>query len=899
MTLFFSTKIVEKFKKMTVYNKGKGEYDMKRLVLIDGNSILFRAYYATAYPGAKLMQTASSIYTNAVFAFVGMFEKIVTQDVTDVLVAFDTKEPTKRHIAYEGYKAGRVKMPEELAQQIPLVNEYISLSGVKAYSKAGYEADDIIGTLAKRAAKEGVLVDIYSSDRDLLQLVDDKITVNLLKKGMTEVAKFTPASLLETYGLTHEQMIDLKSLMGDPSDNIPGVPGVGEKTAVKLLQEYQNLEKILEVKDEIKGKLGENIRNNEHLAIMSKELVTIDTDGDIDLTIHDLKKEDVKKPELMSFFQSLDLHVFVKKMEIPETKKEDWTYLEINDDEKLKKILTSDLALHFEFSDYNYHKADLWGIGISSDQGYYFLNAEYALSSPVFKAYLLSEDMHKSVYDYKAIKVFLLWHHLDLVGVTYDLLLSAYLINSHLGKEEFKRIVSAFNYEDILYDDVVYGKGAKKGLPEKEVFEHHIVSKAKAIFELKASQLKTLKDQEQLHLLEELEIPLSEVLAEMEFQGLYVDQEELKAQSKDLKQRIDKIEEEIIDLAGENFNVSSPKQLGEILFDRLNLPNGKKTKTGYSTSAEVLNELKSKHPIIDKILDYRQLTKLYSTYIEGLKANLFDDGKVHTIYMQALTTTGRLSSLDPNLQNIPIRTEEGRKIRKLFIPEKNHVFLGADYSQIELRVLASMASVKALIEAFNQGLDIHTKTAQDVFHVEEVTSDQRRAAKAVNFGIIYGIGAWSLSEDIKVTPKEAQAFIDRYLSIYPEIKTYMEDIVKFAKEHDFVETLMKRRRYIPELKSPVFTQRAFGERTALNAPIQGSAADILKKAMVDLYRYLKKNNKKSRLLLQVHDELILEVDPDEVDEMKEIVPHMMGQAIKLQVELKTSCDIGPTWYDLK
>ncbi|MDY0294964.1 MAG: 5'-3' exonuclease H3TH domain-containing protein, partial [Acholeplasmataceae bacterium] len=309
---------------------------MKRLVLIDGNSILFRAYYATAYPGAKLMQTASSIYTNAVFAFVGMFEKIVTQDVTDVLVAFDTKEPTKRHIAYEGYKAGRVKMPEELAQQIPLVNEYISLSGVKAYSKAGYEADDIIGTLAKRAAKEGVLVDIYSSDRDLLQLVDDKITVNLLKKGMTEVAKFTPASLLETYGLTHEQMIDLKSLMGDPSDNIPGVPGVGEKTAVKLLQEYQNLEKILEVKDEIKGKLGENIRNNEHLAIMSKELVTIDTDGDIDLTIHDLKKEDVKKPELMSFFQSLDLHVFVKKMEIPETKKEDWTYLEINDDEKLK-----------------------------------------------------------------------------------------------------------------------------------------------------------------------------------------------------------------------------------------------------------------------------------------------------------------------------------------------------------------------------------------------------------------------------------------------------------------------------------------------------------------------------------------------------------------------------------
>lgn len=872
---------------------------MKKLVLIDGNSILFRAYYATAYPGAKLMQTASGIYTNAVFAFVGMFEKIVTSEVTDVLVAFDTKEPTKRHLAYEGYKAGRVKMPEELAQQIPLINNYIELSGVKAYSKAGYEADDIIGTMAKQAAAEGVLVDVYSSDRDLLQLVDDKITVNLLKKGMTEVAVFTPKSLKEAYGLSHEQMIDLKALMGDPSDNIPGVPGVGEKTAVKLLQEYQTLEEILAHKDEIKGKLGENIREHEHLAKMSKDLVTIDTQGVFDLTIHDLKKENVKQVELMSFFQSLDLHVFVKKMEVPTEKKAEWNYIIINNDTELKKVLKSELAMHVEFSDYNYHKAELWGIGLASKDAYYYVSPDFALSSPLFKDYLMNPKMIKWVYDVKAIKVFLLWHGLDLHGVDFDLLLSAYLINSHLGKEEFKRIVSAFDYEDILYDDVVYGRGAKKALPEKEIYERHIVSKAKAILELRESQLKTLKDQEQLELLTELEIPLAEVLAEMEYQGLTVDPKELDDQAKDLTMRIKTIEDEIIDLAGENFNIGSPKQLGEILFDKLNLPNGKKTKTGYSTSAEVLNELKSYHPIVDKILDYRQLTKLYSTYIEGIKNNLFEDGKVHTIYMQALTTTGRLSSLDPNLQNIPIRTEEGRKIRKLFIPQENHVFLGADYSQIELRVLASMANVKSLIEAFNNDLDIHTKTAQDVFHVETVTSDQRRAAKAVNFGIIYGIGAWSLSEDIKVTPKEAQAFIDRYLSIYPEIKDYMENIVLFAKEHDYVETLMKRRRYIPELKSPVFTQRAFGERTALNAPIQGSAADILKKAMVDLYRYLKENKKKSRILLQVHDELILEVPHDEVEEMKNVVPKMMGQAMKLKVELKTSCDVGPTWYDLK
>jgi len=872
---------------------------MKKLILIDGNSIMFRAYYATAYPGAKLMQTGSGIYTNAVFAFVGMFEKIITDDTTYALVAFDTKEPTKRHLSYEGYKAGRVKMPEELIQQIPFIYDYIDLSGIQLYSKAGYEADDIIGTLAKRGSKDGYEVQVFSSDKDLLQLVDQNITVNLLKKGMKEVASFNPKSLFDEYQLTHEQMIDLKALMGDPSDNIPGIPGVGEKTAIKLLQEYGNLENILSAKDQIKGKLGENIREFEHLAKMSKELVTIDVDAEIDYQVSDLMRKPVKHQELMNFFQSLDLHVFVKKMELPTEKKQDWNYKTIDDDYELGKLLEPGLALHFELSDYNYHKADLWGVGLSVGKNHYYLSPEFALSSINFQMYLSDASIEKYTYDYKSVKVFLLWQGLDLQGVTFDLLLSAYLINSHLGKEEFKRIVSAFDYEDILYDDVVYGKGAKKALPEKDIYERHIASKAKAIIELKNSQLKTLKDQEQLHLLHDLEIPLSEVLAEMEFHGLKVDLKELDVQAKDLSSRIQAIEESIYELAGENFNISSPKQLGEILFEKLNLPYGKKTKTGYSTNVEVLNELMKHHPIIEKIMEYRQLTKLYSTYIEGVRQNLFDDSKVHTIYMQALTTTGRLSSLDPNLQNIPIRTEEGRQIRKLFIPSEGHVFLGSDYSQIELRVLADMADVKALIEAFNQNQDIHTKTAQDVFHVDQVSSEQRRAAKAVNFGIIYGIGAWSLSEDIKVTPKEAQAFIDRYLAIYPEIKAYMENIVKFAKEHDYVETVMKRRRYIPELKSPVFMQRAFGERTALNAPIQGSAADILKKAMVDLYRYLKKNKKKSKILLQVHDELILEVPMNEVEEMKVIVPKMMAKAVSMKVELKTSCDVGNNWYELK
>ncbi|MBN2268340.1 MAG: DNA polymerase I [Acholeplasmataceae bacterium] len=870
---------------------------MKKLILIDGNSILFRAYYATAYPGATLMQSTKGVYTNALFAFVGMFEKIITEDIKEALVAFDTKEPTKRHLAYEGYKAGRVKMPEELAQQIPLINQYIDLLGIKQYSKAGYEADDIIGTMAKRGQQEGYHVEIFSSDRDLLQLVDDHITVNLLKKGMKEVHSFNPQTLKETYELTHHQMIDLKALMGDPSDNIPGIPGVGEKTAIKLLLEYGTLENVLAHKYEIKGKLGERIVEHEELAKLSKELVTIDCDAQIDVTFHDLNIQSTKLNELASFFQSLDLHVFVKKMDQVPTSSA-WEYTIIDKEEKLKVVLTKDLAIHFELSDYNYHKAELWGIGLSDGENHYILSNKL-YESKVWIDYLNNPSISKWTYDYKAAKVYLLWHDQDLKGVTFDLLLSAYLINSHLGKEEFKRIVSAFDYEDIEYDDNIYGKGAKKGLPEKEVYFKHIASKAKAIYQLRNSQIETLKEQEQLHLLEEIEIPLSEVLATMEYQGLLVDQEELKNQKKDLSHRLKMIEQTIFDLAGETFNISSPKQLGEILFERLELPYGKKTKTGYSTNVDVLNQLLGKHPIIEEIMNYRQLSKLYSTYIEGLEQNIFEDGKVHTIYMQALTTTGRLSSLDPNLQNIPIRSEEGRQIRKLFVPSKNHLFLGSDYSQIELRVLASMANVRALIEAFNQNQDIHTKTAQDVFHTEDVSSDQRRAAKAVNFGIIYGIGAWSLSEDIHVTPKKAQEFIDRYLEIYPEIKTYMEDIVKFAKDHEYVETIMKRRRYIPELKSPVFTQRAFGERTALNAPIQGSAADILKKAMIDLYRYLEKNHKKSKLLLQVHDELILEVHEDEIEEMKKIVPDMMKHAVKLDVELETSCDTGLTWYDLK
>ncbi|MBN3490666.1 DNA polymerase I [Acholeplasma equirhinis] len=878
---------------------------MKRLTLVDGNSLLFRAYYATAYPGAKILQTSTGIYTNAVFAFSNMLDKIIELADSHMLIAFDTGKPTKRHLAYENYKAGRKEMPEELVQQIPLIHELIKYLGIKEFSYEGYEADDIIGTLAKEAESKGYLVDVYSSDRDLLQLVSDKITVHMLKSGMKVVDHYTPAALFERYGLTHEQFVDLKALMGDASDNIPGVPGVGEKTAVSLLQTYGTLENMIAKKDEIKGKLGENIRTYHEQALFSKELSTIDCKTPLPFVVEDIEIQPVDEESLVNFYKRLELKQLVIGFRKKDTlftvdQSSEFNFKELTEESDLKLILKENLAIHFEFSEFNYHKAELWGIGISNGKDHYYVSKETLLQSDALKDYLKNSQFEKYAYDYKAQKVFLMWQGLELNAVTYDLLLAAYIIKSSIGKEDFTAIAQSFEINHLSYDEEIYGKGAKKGLPEdKALYQSHIAKKASIIYELKDKTLVTIKEREQLHLLNEVEIPLSDVIADMEFQGVYVDQNELKTQTKNLEERIDNLRREIIELAGVDFNVDSPKQLGDVLFETLGLPNGKKTKTGYSTDAEVLNDLADKHPVVDKVLQYRQLTKLYSTYLIGIKDSIFPDGKVHTIFNQALTLTGRLSSLEPNLQNIPIRTEEGRQIRKLFVPSDKNYLVGADYSQIELRVLADMADVKELKHAFETGLDIHTSTAQKVFHVETVDSEQRRRAKAVNFGIIYGIGSWSLSQDINVTVSEAEKFIEKYLEVYPEIKKYMKDIVEFAKSHGYVETIMKRRRYIPELESKVYAVREFGKRTSLNAPIQGSAADIIKVAMIKLHEYLVKNKKKSKLILQVHDELILDVVPEELEEMEKKVPEIMKTAFPLNVELSTSCDTGKTWYELK
>lgn len=868
---------------------------MKKLILIDGNSILFRAYFATAYPGATLMQTSKGEYTNALFAFINMFEKIVSDEDDQILVAFDTKEPTKRHEAYEAYKAGRAKMPEELASQFSMINDYLDVMGIMHYRQAGYEADDIIGTFSKLKDYD---VHIYSSDKDLLQLVDDHVTVHLLKKGMKEVHDFTPQKLLEVYELTQHQMIDLKALMGDPSDNIPGVPGVGEKTAIKLLKEYQTVDHVLANADQIKGKLGEKIKENIDLAKLSKSLVTIDTQAKLDITSKDIQRKTVDQQARMHFLQKYELHMLARDIQV-DKKASTWEFEWIQTETQLQKYIVSESALYIELSDTNYHRADLWGIGIATSNHQGFLDPTFALQSETFKAYLENETIKKWTYDLKACIVFMKWHGIEVKGIEFDLLLSAYIINAHLGKEEFKRIVAAFSYDDVDYEETIYGKGVKKGLPEDLKHQRHIASKARAIYKLKSSQIKALEKETQYDLYKHVELPLAHVLADMEYEGIVVDKDVLNELGKDFKQRLESLEQTIIELAGKPFNVASPKQLGEILFEDLQLPHAKKTKTGYSTNAEVLEKIRHHHPIIEHILNFRMLSKLNSTYVEGLRPHIMEDGKIHTIYMQALTTTGRLSSVEPNLQNIPIRNEEGRLIRKIFKASNQRYLVGADYSQIELRVLAHIADVKPLIQAFNEGKDIHEQTARQVFNIDVVSSEQRRAAKAVNFGIIYGISAWSLADDIHVSQKDAQAFIDTYLTIYPEIKTYMESTVAFAKANDYVETILNRRRYIPELKSPVFMQRAFGERTAMNAPIQGSAADILKLAMIHLHQALTEKGLNSKMILQVHDELILDVYEDELEEVKILLEQTMRDAYPMKVSLKTSLDVGRSWYEVK
>ena len=869
---------------------------MKRIILVDGNSLMYRAYYATAYTG-NLMQNSKGLYTNAIYAFIKMLDHLVNQEYDNILVAFDAGKHTFRHDLVETYKGGRSPMPDEMRMQIPHIKEYLHLMNIKEYQLELYEADDIIGSMARIAEANGYHVDIYSSDKDLLQLVNENTTVHLNKKGMTDLEDFTPEHVVEKYGLTYNQMVDLKALMGDPSDNLKGLPGVGEKTAVKLLQEYGSVEKMIEEKDNIKGKLGEKVRENYEDAVICKKMCTIKTDSPIEITLDDTMKQEPDFVKLNEFYRFLEFHSMLKKNVV--VKQETTDYKEITDLNELKKILLPDSYLIFETFDYNYHKTDMLAMGLKNKLGTFIIPTNM-ISESIDLQLFLTDENNKNTFDLKRAKVWLLEHGFDLKNVSYDMMLASYICAPSMKNTDFNVVCNHFEYNNVDYEENVYGKGVKRAVPSKEVLYSYIAKKCMALEKLKPVILKEIEANNQLKLLNEIEIPLASVLAKMEVAGMVIDKEELNKQKEVYEYEIQDLERQIYELAGCEFNIQSPKQLGEVLFEKLNLPIVKKNKSGgYTTDIDVLNYLSDKHDIIKYIIRYRTVTKLYQTYLVGLEQQIYDDGKVHTIFEQALTTTGRLSSIEPNVQNIPTRTMEGKKIRKLFVPSKNHILFSSDYSQIELRVLAHMGQVPLLIHSFKNGLDVHAETAKKIFNVEEVDSALRRRAKAVNFGIVYGISAFGLAEGTDLSPKEAKEFIDAYFELYPEIKNFMESTVEFAKESGYAVTLLNRRRYIPELKSPVYMQREFGKRTAMNAPIQGSAADILKIAMIRIDEELTNRKLKSKMVFQVHDELVFDVAIDEAEIVKEIVIEEMEYAVKLSVPLDVECGFGNNWMEIK
>ncbi|HEY2419827.1 MAG TPA: DNA polymerase I [Neobacillus sp.] len=875
----------------------------KKLVLIDGNSIAYRAFFAL-----PLLNNDQGIHTNAVYGFTMMLLKIIEDEKpTHILVAFDAGKTTFRHKTFGEYKGGRQKTPPELSEQFPYIRELLDAYGIKRYELENYEADDIIGTLSLSAEKDGFTVKVISGDKDLTQLASPNTTVGITRKGITDIEEYTPEHVNEKYGLTPEQIIDMKGLMGDASDNIPGVPGVGEKTAIKLLKEFSTIENLFNSIEQVSGsKLKEKLEEFKAQAVMSKDLATIERNAPVKIEIENILYEGFTREKVIALYKELGFNTLLDKLG------EDHTVIDQQELEAVDYKILSDITeevfaddnyFYVEVLEDNYHYADIIGFSVVNQYGHFFLPTDIALQSEAFKNWAEDEAKKKTVYDAKRSEVALRRHDIHLRGVDFDTFIASYIINPTENIDDLSSIAKRYDVHNIQSDVSFYGKGSKRKIPEMPQLAEHLVRKSLAMADLKEMLEADLQNNEQAELFTELEMPLSFILADMEACGVKVDSERLRLMGVELIERLREIEKTIHELAGETFNINSPKQLGVILFEKLDLPSLKKTKTGYSTSADVLEKLAPDHEIIEYILQYRQLGKLQSTYIEGLlKVINPKTEKVHTRFQQALTATGRLSSIDPNLQNIPIRLEEGRKIRQAFVPsEKNWVIFAADYSQIELRVLADIAGDEKLIQAFKDDLDIHTKTAMEVFHVgeEEVTSNMRRQAKAVNFGIVYGISDYGLSQSLGISRKEAGQFIERYLNSYPGVKEYMDDIVHSAKQKGYVTTLLQRRRYLPEITSRNFNLRSFAERTAMNTPIQGSAADIIKKAMIDMAAALKEQKLKTRLLLQVHDELIFEAPKDEIEILKKLVPDVMENALELKVPLKVDYAYGPTWFDAK
>lgn len=873
--------------------------------MIDGNSLSFRAFYAL-----PLLSNKAGIHTNAILGFAKLLEKIIREEQpTHFLVAFDAGKTTFRHSKYSEYKGGRQKTPPELSEQFPYIRQLLDAYHIKHYELENYEADDIIGTLSKEADQNDFETIIVTGDRDLTQLATQNVTIYYTKKGVTDVDHYTPEFIAEKYnGLKPIQIIDMKGLMGDSSDNIPGVAGVGEKTAIKLLNQFDSVEGVYENIDKVSGKkLKEKLELSHEDALMSKELATINRHSPIEVTLNDTKLNDIKdNHEKIELFKKLEFKQLLADIdnEASEFEQEQkqvsfdilptFEYVDFNH--------LDEAVIHFEIDGSNYLKDDILKFGFYDKERYIVIDADNIKDYPELIKWLENENSKKVVYDAK--KTFVIAHRLNIniQNIVFDTMLASYIIDPSRTIDDVYSVVTNYHQTYVKEDVSIYGKGKKRQVPNAEILNTHIASITKSIDAVKPLMEKELESHQQMNLLKDLELPLARILSKMEEIGIYTDVNDLQRMQQELQEKLELLVQRIHDAAGEEFNINSPKQLGVVLFETLKLPVIKKTKTGYSTAVDVLEQLQNEHPIINDILEYRQLAKLQSTYVEGLQKVISNDQRIHTRFNQTLAQTGRLSSVDPNLQNIPIRLEEGRKIRKAFKPSsEDSVILSADYSQIELRVLAHITQDDSLKEAFIHGQDIHTATARKVFGVEaeEVTDLMRRQAKAVNFGIVYGISDYGLSQSLNITRKEAKIFIDDYLASFPGVKQYMSDIVKDAKANGYVETLLHRRRYIPDITSRNFNLRGFAERTAMNTPIQGSAADIIKLAMVEFDKQVQHTSYKAKLLLQVHDELIFEVPKSEVEEFSLFVEDIMEHALDLDVPLKVDSNYGATWYDAK
>jgi DNA polymerase-1 len=908
---------------------------VERILLIDGNSILNRAFYGIM--GNKMLMTEEGIYTNAVYGFLSIMFKAQEELKPEYLVvAFDKKGPTKRHELYKEYKSNRKGMPQELAVQMPIIKEILEAMNIKIMEKEGYEGDDIIGTLSTFGEKNELLVTILSGDRDNFQLATDKVTIQIprTKAGKTQTDNYDKNKIIEEYGIEPCQLIQVKGLMGDSSDNIPGVPGIGEKTALNLIKEYNDIDnlydKIEKGEDNLKGKIREKLIENKELAILSRELGSINIDSPIEKKLEEMKVEQWNREKVLELFKKYRFNRYIEKFDLQE--KEEIVDLnklfkitEIKEEEEIRKLISKikkwDKIFYYlgtKSSDEkkNVIKKQIIDISIidEKEQQVYYYNFDEKIAEFIKEFKPIIEDIKIGLCSFELAKDYIL---LKQIGITprnlaFDTKIAAYILNPTISKYTLETLSA--QYLNIDINSYIEEKEIKEDKIQINLFDT-IEDKTKeegkmklntmyayCISKLYEKMLKKLNEDNSISLLENIEMPLVKVLADMQYNGIYVDKQELIDYGNTIKQQIEDLTKQIYELAGEEFNINSPKQLGEILFEKLSLPSVKKKKNGYSTDVDVLEKIKSEHPIIEKILEYRSLMKLNSTYVEGLLPYINEiDNKIHSYFHQTVTATGRISSTEPNLQNIPTRLELGKRIRKAFKPQQGYIFLDADYSQIELRILAHISQDKHMIEAFRKDEDIHKQAASKVLNIpiEEVTKEERSKAKAVNFGIVYGISDFGLAEQIGVTRKKAKEYIEQYLEKYNGIKNFMEEIVEEAKEKGYVETLFHRRRYIPEIKSNSYVVRQFGNRAAMNTPIQGTAADIMKIAMIEVFNKLSTNGLKSKIVLQVHDELIIETLEEEKEQVKKILQDSMENAAKLEIPLKVELSEAKNWYEAK